>query len=73
MTALGLLGVPLKRSGEVDLIKPFRNAIASSFVGLGPGEIEKYGEAIVEFNRLRNNACAKPLDKHESALETIYK
>ncbi|CAG0921465.1 unnamed protein product [Notodromas monacha] len=72
-STVSLLGIPLKKSGEVDLVKPFRHAIASSSIGLGAGEIDKHRESVSDFNKLRNNACSRPLDKHEAALDTLYR
>ena len=68
-----LLAVPLKKTSEVDLIKPLRTIIASTFSTADKQESEQFREPIEEINTLRTNATVKALDKHESSLETLYK
>lgn len=66
-----ILGVPLKKTYEVDLVKPLKNLIAS-FYNTADNP-EDYSEPLNELNKLRNNATWKTLDKHESSLEVIYR
>ncbi|CAG0903923.1 unnamed protein product [Darwinula stevensoni] len=68
-----LLCIPLKKTSDLDLVKPLRNIIASIFSTADNQESLKYTEAIQDFNKLRNNAVWKTLDKHESSLEALYK
>ena len=68
-----VLCIPLKKTSELDLVKPLKNIIASIFSTADNQESLKYTEAIQEFHKLRNNAVWKTLDKHESSLEVLYK
>lgn len=63
-----MLAIPLKKTYEVDLIKPLRNFIQSTFTQADP---EYYNHALQEFNKLRNLMITKSVDKHESALEVL--
>lgn len=72
------VAVPLKKTWEVDLVKPLRSFIAETYGGGGPCSSPGDGDddhsaALTEFNRLRNNAIAKSVDKHDSALEVLYR
>ena len=62
------LSVPLKKTFDVDLIKPLRQFIANTYTS---ANAEDYEPALQEFNKLRNNMIAKSADKHESALEVL--
>ena len=62
--------VPLKRTVEVDFVKPLRSFIADTYTTCNPDD---YNQALTEFNKLRNNTIAKSVDKHESALEVLYR
>jgi len=64
------LCVPLKRTWEVDLIKPLKTFISNTYSG---SDTEDFDQALTEFNKLRNNTISKSLDKHESALEVLYR
>ena len=64
------LAIPLKKTGEVDVVKPFRSFIQNTFTTANP---EDYNTAISEFNKLRNLMINKSVDKHESALEVLYR
>ena len=64
------LAVPLKRTWEVDVKKPLTTFIQTTFDKLDP---EDYNKAIDEFNKLRNNVISKAGDRHESALEVLYR
>ena len=64
------LAVPLKQTQEVELIKPLRSFIQNTF---GNADPEDYNNALNEFSKLRNLMLAKSVDKHESALEVLYR
>ncbi|XP_053408218.1 programmed cell death 6-interacting protein-like isoform X3 [Mercenaria mercenaria] len=64
------LAVPLKQTYEVDVVKPFRNFIQNTFSTANPDD---YNTAISEFHKLRNLTITKSVDKHESALEVLYR
>lgn len=64
------LAVPLKKTYEVDLVKPLRNFIQNTFSSAEPDD---YNNALSEFNKLRNLMINKSVDKHESALEVLYR
>lgn len=64
------LAVPLKQTQEVELIKPLRSFIQNTFSQVEPGD---YNHALNEFSKLRNLMIAKSVDKHESALEVLYR
>ena len=64
------LAVPLKKTYEIDVVRPFRSFIQNTFSTADP---EDYNNAISEFNKLRNLMITKSVDKHESALEVLYR
>lgn len=64
------LAVPLKRTNEVDLVKPLRRFIENTYSSAQPDD---YNNALSEFNKLRNSMMTKSVDKHESALEVLYR
>lgn len=64
------LAVPLKQTQEVELIKPLRSFIQNTFSQVEPDD---YNHALNEFSKLRNLMIAKSVDKHESALEVLYR
>jgi len=66
-----ILAIPLKKTSEVDLIKPLKNVIALRFSTAD--NPEDFGESIIELNRMRNNANIRALDKQESSLEVLCK
>ncbi|KAK7092226.1 programmed cell death 6-interacting protein-like isoform X2 [Littorina saxatilis] len=65
-----MLAIPLKKTYEVDLVKPLRNFIQNTFTQANPDD---YNGALTEFNKLRNAMITKSVDKHESALEVLYR
>ena len=72
MAAPGVyLSIPMKKTWDVDLIKPLKTFIADTYAT--EGSSEDYTSALTEFNKLRNNTIAKSVDKHESALEVFYR
>ena len=64
------LAVPCKRTWEVDLIKPLKSFIATTYNNVNADE---YSQALSEFNKLRQNMISKSVDKHESALEVLHR
>jgi len=64
------IAVPLKRTWEVDLIKPLKTFISDTYSG---SDSEDFDQALNEFNKLRNSTVSKSMDKHESALEVLYR
>lgn len=65
-----LLVVPLKKPSEVDVVKPLRNLIQSSYAN--DANAVDHSEAINEFSKLRNTAIWKAFEKYESSLEILY-
>jgi len=66
-----LLAVPLKKPSDVDIVKPLKNLIASSYSTAD--KPHDYSEAINEFNKLRTNAVWRVFEKYESSLEVVYR
>ena len=64
------LVVPLKRTWEVNLVTPLRTFISDTYSG---SDSEDFEQALNEFNKLRNSTISKSVDKHESALEILYR
>ncbi|XP_044027625.1 programmed cell death 6-interacting protein isoform X2 [Siniperca chuatsi] len=65
------ISVPLKKSSEVDLVKPLSKFVTATYpAGEEQGE---YIRAVEELNKLRRNALGRPLDKHESSLEILLR
>ncbi|XP_078123393.1 programmed cell death 6-interacting protein isoform X2 [Sander vitreus] len=65
------ISVPLKKSSEVDLMKPLSKFVTTTYpAGEEQGE---YIRAVEELNKLRKNALGRPLDKHESCLEILLR
>lgn len=65
------ISVPLKKSSEVDLVKPLSKFVTTTYpAGEEQGE---YVRAVEELNKLRKNALGRPLDKHESSLEILLR
>lgn len=65
------ISVPLKKSSEVDLVKPLSKFIQNTYPA-GEEQAE-YCRAVDELNKLRKSAVGRPLDKHESSLETVMR
>lgn len=70
MTA-NYLAVPLKKTSEVDIIKPLANVISAYYSTAD--DPSNYNEALTELNKLRMNATWRTLDKHESSLDIMYR
>lgn len=62
-----ILPVPLKKTSDIDLVKPFKNLIALRFSTAD--NPENFNDAIAELNKLRSLACVRALDKNEAAIE----
>lgn len=52
-----LLAVPFKKSSDVDIVKPLKNLIQSTY------NTEEYSDALTELSRLRSNAIWKIFEK----------
>ncbi|XP_048848676.1 programmed cell death 6-interacting protein isoform X2 [Brienomyrus brachyistius] len=65
------ISVPLKKSSDVDLVKPLSKFITATYPA-GEDQAE-YLRAVEELNKLRKNALNRPLDKHESSLEILMR
>uniref|UniRef100_A0A8C3VM91 BRO1 domain-containing protein n=1 Tax=Catharus ustulatus TaxID=91951 RepID=A0A8C3VM91_CATUS len=65
------ISVQLKKASEVDLAKPLCKFIQQSYPG-AEAQAE-HCRAAEELSRLRKSALGRPLDKHESALETLLR
>jgi programmed cell death 6-interacting protein len=65
-----LLTIPLKKTNEVDLVKPLKNLIQSANVK--QSDNTQNTEKINSFNKQRNHAVFKVFEKNEAALEAIY-
>lgn len=65
-----LLTVPLKKTNEVDLVKPLKNLIQSSNVK--QSDNSQNIEKINSLNKQRNHAVFKVFEKNDAALEAIY-
>ncbi|XP_036411339.1 programmed cell death 6-interacting protein isoform X2 [Megalops cyprinoides] len=65
------ISVPLKKSSEVDLVKPLSKFVTATYPA-GDDQSE-YLRAVEELNKLRKSALGRPLDKHESSLEILLR
>ncbi|KAM4538739.1 programmed cell death 6-interacting protein isoform 2-T2 [Odontesthes bonariensis] len=65
------ISVPLKKSSEVDLVKPLCKYVIASYPA-GDDQAE-YIRSVEELNKLRKSALGRPLDKHESSLEILLR
>ncbi|XP_030644645.1 programmed cell death 6-interacting protein isoform X2 [Chanos chanos] len=65
------ISVPLKKSSEVDLVKPLSKFVTATYP-VGEDQVE-YLRAVEELNKLRKSALGRPLDKHESSLEILLR
>ena len=66
-----ILGVPLKKTSELNWIKTFKNLISLRFSSAE--NPENFTEAITELQKLRNNAVLRALDKNEASIEFVAK
>ncbi|KAG7499878.1 programmed cell death 6-interacting protein isoform X1 [Solea senegalensis] len=65
------ISVPLKKSSEVDLVKPLSKFVTTTYQA--NDEQAEYLRSVEELNKLRKNALGRPLDKHESSLEILLR
>lgn len=61
------MSIPLKKTSEIDLVKPFKNLIALRFSTAD--NPENFNDAISELNKLRSLACVRAMDKNEASVE----
>ena len=64
------LAVPLKSTYDVELVKPIKKFIQNTYTTI---EADDYDTALHEFSKLRTAVITKSSDKHESALEVLYR
>ncbi|XP_078254399.1 programmed cell death 6-interacting protein isoform X2 [Rhinoraja longicauda] len=69
--ATTFVSVPLKKTAEVDLSKPLSKFIVAAYPS-GESQAE-YVRAADEVNKLRKSAVGRPLDKHDSSLDTLLR
>jgi programmed cell death 6-interacting protein len=65
-----LLTIPLKKTNEVDLVKPLKNIIQGS--NIKQSDNSQTLEKINSLNKQRNHAVFKVFEKNDAALEAIY-
>lgn len=65
--------MPLKKTSEVDVAKPLKTIIATTFSTSESKESDSFKDSIDEFNQLRTNAVCRTLEKHEKSLQILYK
>lgn len=63
--------VPLKKSKDVDLVKPLSKFVTATYSG--SDDHTEYIRAVEELDKLRRSALIRTLDKHESSLEIILR
>ncbi|CAD5119249.1 DgyrCDS7880 [Dimorphilus gyrociliatus] len=67
---MAYISLPLKKTWEVDFEKPLRQFISQTFENIQESD---YKSPLQDLNRLRQNVVSKWNDKHESALEVLYR
>lgn len=65
-----LLVVPLKKPSEVDVIRPLKNLIQSSYNANDSNAFD-HTEALTAFSKQRNVAIWRAFEKFDSSLEVI--
>lgn len=69
---VSLIAIPLKRSYDVDLVKPIKEVIASH--SMTSDEQNQIKDNVMSLNKMRANCISKSLDvRSESSLETLQK
>ncbi|GBM16713.1 Programmed cell death 6-interacting protein [Araneus ventricosus] len=63
------IAIPLKKTSEIDLVKPLKNVFSSFCVAAD--QPVNYDEALNELNKLRMNSTWRTLDKHENSLDVM--
>ncbi|CAG2179362.1 unnamed protein product, partial [Oppiella nova] len=67
-----LIAIPLKRSYDVDLVKPFKEVMASH--SSNADELNQLKDNMVSLNKMRANCISKSLDvRSEASLELLQK
>lgn len=67
---MAYISLPLKKTWEVDFEKPLSQFIRQTFENI---QEHDYKAPLKDLNRLRQNVVSKWNDKHESALEVLYR
>ena len=70
MTGFVFLPIPNKKTWEIDFVSPLKTFIQETYGNSGNNDNLA---ALNELNKLRSNIILKADDKHESALEAIYR
>lgn len=65
----GYIAIPLKKTSEVDLIKPLTQVFSSLYTG--KDEQQEYQAALQTLNSMRKNATWRTLDKHQSSVDAM--
>lgn len=63
------IALPLKKTSEIDLVKPLKSVFSSFCVAAD--EPVNYDESLNELNKLRMNSTWRTLDKHENSLDVM--
>lgn len=66
----GWLTVPCKRTEPVDFKKPLEKFIKHTF---SEEKVDEYSDQIAELTKLRSTSVLQTPDKHEAALEPLYR
>ncbi|XP_037945871.1 programmed cell death 6-interacting protein-like [Teleopsis dalmanni] len=67
-----LLGVPLKKPSEVDVVTPLNNLIQGTYSAAPAADKASYSEAVNNFSSQRKTAIWKFFEKNEGSLEIVY-
>lgn len=66
------IAIPLKKTYEVDLVKPLKDVISNQYSN--SDDPEDFKQALQTLNKLRSNCTGKGLDpKSDSTLEALEK
>ena len=69
---VSLVTIPLKRSYDVDLVKPIKEVIANH--SMSGDELNQIKDNAHSLNKMRSNCISKSLDvRNESSLEILQK
>ncbi len=66
-----LICVPMKKSSDVDIVKPLKNIISTLYSTAD--NPEDFTADIQELSYMRTQALSKTLDKSTAALDLLYK
>ncbi|XP_013400625.1 programmed cell death 6-interacting protein [Lingula anatina] len=64
------IAVPMKKCWEVEMAGPLRGFIQTTYPDYN---IEDFNQALKDFDRLRSQMISKSMDRHESALDVLYR